>query len=66
MTDEKVRKMGDFLEKVYKTRELARELEFKIADLKLMENEGEVYIGITRPLSVVLPEHIARPAIHRQ
>ncbi|MCR5621395.1 MAG: hypothetical protein K6G18_06020 [Treponema sp.] len=65
MTDEKVRRMGDFLEKVYKTRETARELDFNIDKLKRMEKEKKVYIGPTGPLSVELPENIARPAIQQ-
>ena len=65
MTDEKVRRMGDFLEKVCRARELMRELDFKIDNLKNMSDGREVRIGDCKYSSVALPEHIARPAIQQ-
>ena len=65
MTEEKLRKLDDFLEKAYRARELMRELEFKIDNLKNMGDGREVRIGDCMYSSVALPEHIAQPVIQQ-
>lgn len=63
MTDEKIRKLDGFLEKACRARELMRELDFKIGNLKNLADGREVRIGDCKYSSVALPEYIAQPAI---
>ena len=65
MTDEKVRKMVEFLDKVNKIKDQMLELEIQMDRFKGMEDGKDVFVGKTGPLSVELPEHIAYYAIHQ-